>query len=224
MTVVWDTKQFNLDMKNAIQYSLGFLDGAEKGKEKFLTKYAEKTIQGMKDYIDSMARVDPQMYHHIYEWYQVGSPEGRLYNIRKTIESNGFTLSYSFSQSQSIQTGSLEPFRNKAKIMEQGRAVTIKPKKAKALAFMIDNQEVFSTAPIVVTDPGGPLVKHSFEHAIQSFFKNYFSQSFLKSSGIYEHLANPIAFKNNFGAGKLGGKELGTKVGYTWITMGDINV
>jgi hypothetical protein len=108
--------------------------------------------------------------------------------------------------------------------MEEGRAVTIKPKKAKAIAFMIDNKEVFSKGPIVINDPGGPLVQHAFEHAIQSFFKNYFSQAFLKSSGIYDHLKNPIAFKNNFGASVTGGKALGTKVGYTWITMGGTNV
>lgn len=223
MTVVWDDKQFQKDLKNAIEYSIGFLEGAEKGKDKFITNFANTTIKAMKDFIDSMARIDPQMYHHIYEWYRTGSPDARLYNIRKTITSSGFDLTYSFSQSQTIQHGSKEPFRNKAAIMEKGVAVTIKPKRAKALAFMIDNHEVFSKGPVVINDPGGPLVQGAFQNVINVFFNNYFKQSFLKSSGLLEHLQSPVLFKQNFGNAKTGGKTLGQKIGYTWITMGGIN-
>ena len=224
MTIIWDNKKFEKDMHNIVQYSLGFMEGVEKGKTQFVEAFAQKTSEALKEFIDSMARTDPQMYHHIYEWYMTGSPKARLFRVKKIIVPGGFRLEYSFSQSKSIQNGSIEPFRDKAKIMEEGKPVVIKPTKSKVLVFMADNQEVFSSKPSIVNNPGGTQVKNAFHNVVELFFKNYFKQSFLRSSGIYEHLSKPVAFKNNFSSAATGGRSLGTKVGYTWIIMGALNV
>lgn len=218
ITAVWDDKKFIKEMNNIINYSFGFLDGIEKGEQEFLKKFSKDVIQSMKDFIDSNARTDPQMYHHIYEWYQTGDAKARLYNIKSRVQKGKISLNYSFSQSQSIQSGSKEPFRNKAQIMESGTAVTIKPKNSKVLAFMIDNQQVFTSKEVVVRNPGGHLVKHSFENVVNVFFSSYFKQSFLLSSGILQHLKNPQAFKNNLSKAKTSGKALGQEVGYNWIS------
>jgi hypothetical protein len=217
LNVIWDDKKFVKDMNNIINYSFGFLDGIQKGEQVFLQKFSQEIIQSMKDFIDSNARVDPQTYHHIYEWYQTGEANARLYKIKYRTERGKINLDYSFSQSQSIQSGSREPFRNKASIMESGTAVTIKPKNSKVLAFMVDNQQVFTSKEVTIKNPGGPLVKHSFEHIINVFFSSYFKQSFMLSSGMFEHLKNPVAFKQNLKRATSGGKALGEQVGYNWI-------
>lgn len=223
--VYFDDKTFLKEMENVFGYSEGFLEGVQKGKLAFLDNFSNTIIKGMKDFIDSNARVDPQMYHHIYEWYQTGSPNARLYDIKYKILKTGISLNYSFSQSKSIQMGSNQPFYNKAKIMEKGIAVKIKPKKAKALAFIVDGQQVFSKAEVIVSDPGGPLVKGAFQHVVNLFLKSYFKQSFLESSGLKEYISNPLVFKTNMKSAKRGGKTLGVEVGYNWISKaGGLNV
>jgi hypothetical protein len=223
--ITFDDLKFNKEMENILGYSLGFLEGVEKGKENFLRSFAPDIIRGMKDFIDSNARVDPQMYHHIYEWYQTGSANSILYNIKYRVNKNGISLNYSFSQSKSIQNGSKEPFYNKATIMENGVAVTIKPQKSNVLAFVVDGQQVFTKKEVVVSNPGGTRVKGSFEHIINLFLSSYFKQSFLQSSGIRDYLQKPLVFKTNLKSAKTGGKNLGEQVGYNWIShAGGLNV
>ena len=219
MRIVYDTKQFQIDMRNIMDYCFGYVDGIKEGKTKFNEKFAQLTVKALKDFIDTNARVDPKLYHHIYEWNQVGDPGARLYNVRKQVSDEGFTLNYYFSQSRSIPPGGTQPFYDKAKIMESGTAVTIKPTNASALAFIANNQLVFTKKEVIVTDPGGPLVKGSFQKTIDLFFKAYFKQSFMISSGITEYIKNPKAFRSNFSQSKRGGYSLGKKVGYTWISM-----
>jgi hypothetical protein len=50
----------------------------------------------------------------------------------------------------------------------------------------------------------------------------YFKQTFLRASGIYDHLSNPAVYKKNLRAGSNTGKSKGREVGYRWIT--NINV
>jgi hypothetical protein len=218
ISVTFDDSLFIKELNNIIKYSEGFLQGVENGKHNFLENLGKDVIQSLKDFIDSMARVDPKMYHHIYEWYQAGNSNARLFDVTYENSSNGLSLNYTFSQSKSIQSGSNEPFYDKAKIMEEGTPVKIVPKNSNALRFVVNGQEVFTQKPVVVTDPGGPLVKDAFKHVVETFFNNYFSQSFLKSSGIEEYLGNPLAFKTNLKSAKNGGKIAGEMIGYNWIS------
>jgi hypothetical protein len=204
-------------MDNIIKYSTGFLDGISLGKKQFLENVGRETIEMMKDYIDVNARLSPGALHHMYEWNQVGSPAARLFNLDYTVSGIGLSISSTFSQSRSVKSGSRVPFYNKATIMEKGVPVTITPKKNGTLVFNDNGETVFTKSPVTVKDPGGKEVQGSYERVFDSFFNNYFKQSFLKASGIMDYLQNPQVYKQNLSRGKSLGRSHGISVGYKWI-------
>ena len=217
LTATFSDDKFFRDLLNIVQYSEGFLEGIQKGKPLFLKKFGYKVKEILDAYIDSQAKVDPQKLHHVYEWYLTGSPDARLYDISCTVRNGGLSFGYSFSQSRSIQNESKEPFYDKAKIMENGSPIIIKPKTANALAFVVDGKEVFSKGEILINHPGGESSKDGFKSIFNSFFNSYFSQSFLHVSGLKDYISTPTSFSSNMNAGKKSGKQAGVQVGYTWI-------
>jgi len=56
-----------------------------------------------------------------------------------------------------------------------------------------------------------------FEKVFDMFFNRYFSQAFLRVSGIAQYLENPQVYKKNLQAGKKMGKTKGVSTGYRWI-------
>ena len=204
-------------MNNFVQYSLGFIDGVQVGKQKFLNNFGQTVIETLKSYIDSNAKVDPQMLHHVYEWNSVGSPDARLYDLSYSISGFGISINSTFKQSNSVKNGSYEPFYNKAEIMENGIPITIRPKRANVLSFNVDGEQVFTKGPVKVETPGGQEVTGSYEKVFDSFFNRYFSQAFLIASGIIDYIEKPLAYKNSLASGIRGGKSVGRKVGYQWI-------
>lgn len=217
MKTIFNSKQFKKDMKNIVDYSVGFLDGVQKGKTVFLKGMGVSTIEVMKEFIDSSARVNPNMLHHIYEWNQTGSPSARLYDISYTTSNLGLSFMSSFSQSTSIKDGSRTPFYDKARIMEEGIPVVIKPRVAQVLVFEQDGETIFTKNPVRVSDPGGPNVEGGFERVFDTFFNRYFTQAFLRVSGIATYLENPQVYKKNLAAGKRMGRTKGVSTGYRWI-------
>lgn len=217
MITTVDSKQFKKDMNNIVNYSIGFLEGAKRGKTIFLKTLGMQTVELMKEFIDSNARVNPQMLHHVYEWTMTGSPEARLYDISYTTSNLGLSFRSSFSQSKSIKDGSRTPFYDKARIMEEGIPVTIRPKVAQVLAFEDNGETVFTRGPVQVLNPGGTEVEGGFEKVFDMFFNKYFSQAFLRTSGIARYLENPQAYKKDMPAGKRMGKSKGLSTGYRWI-------
>jgi hypothetical protein len=215
-----NNKKFKKDSKNLIGYSLGFLTGVKRGQGVFLKGFGATVIEALKNYIDSNARVSPQLLHHMYEWNETGSPEARLFNITYSVTGVGLSVNSSFKQSTSIKQGSRVPFYDKAKIMENGIPVTIIPKN-KVLAFSVEGEDVFTSSPVTVENPGGP-VEGQYERVFDSFFNAYFKQSFLASTGILQYLENPIDFKANFSRGKNGGYALGLSVGRQWMSKAGI--
>lgn len=217
MKAVFDSKSFKKDMDNIMNYSIGFLDGVHRGKNALLNNIGASTIDVLKDFIDSSARVNPEVLHHVYEWNRVGSPSARLYDINYTVSGLGLSIKSSFSQSTSIKAGSKVPFYNKASIIENGIPVVIKPSRAKALRFEQDGQEVFTKSPVTVENPGGTAAERGFEKTFDIFFNRYFSQAFLKTSGIGKYLSDPEVYKKNLAAGKRGGRATGISTGYRWV-------
>jgi hypothetical protein len=217
MITTFNSNQFKKDMNNIVNYSIGFLDGVHKGKTVFLKTLGMETVEVMKEFIDSNARVNPQMLHHIYEWNLTGSPEARLYDISYTVSNLGLSFKSSFSQSRSIKDGSRTPFYDKARIMENGIPVTIRPKTAQVLAFDDNGETVFTRGPVEVLNPGGTEVEGAFEKTFDMFFNRYFSQAFLRTSGIARYLENPQVYKKNMPEGKRVGKSKGISTGYRWI-------
>lgn len=223
MRVYLDPKVFEKKVQNIIDYSFGFLDGVQQGKRKMLDNLGQGVIEALGQYIDAMARGNSYAMHHVYEWYQTGSPAARLFDLNYTVSNLGLSVKSSFRQSNSISEDSIEPFYDKARIMEAGIPVTITPKK-KVLVFEEGGKTVFVSRPITVVNPGGTEVAGSYEKTFDDFFKNYLTQAFLKSSGLFDYISKPILYKKNFAAGSKGGRAVGKKTGYTWIANATVGV
>jgi hypothetical protein len=223
MKVNLDSRAMEKSLQNIVNYSFGFLEGAQTGKKVMLDNLGQGTIEALGQYIDAMARGDQYAMHHVYEWYQTGSPAARLFDLQYTVSNAGLSLKSSFRQSNSISEDSTEPFYDKARIMEQGIPVTISPKR-KALVFEEGGETVFVARPITINNPGGTAVEGSYERVFDSFFKNYFTQAFLKSSGLFDYISKPVLYKKNLAAGSRGGRQVGKKVGYTWIANAKVGV
>lgn len=218
MRILVDDKAFKKDMKNIINYSIGYLDGIQAGKTVFFGVLGKEVIELLKEYVDSNARVNPAMLQHMYEWNMTGSPNGRLFDIDYTISNLGLSIKSTFRQSTSVKDGSSTPFYDKAKVMENGIPVTILPRKANVLSFTnSDGEQVFSRGPIDVDAPGGTAAQGSFEKTFDTFFNRYFTQAFIRSSGISKYLETPVLYKKNLGAGKRSGRSAGIQTGYRWI-------
>jgi hypothetical protein len=217
MRVTFDAKGFEKEINNIMEYSVGFIEGIQRGKQNILSAIGRESIELIKKYIDSSARTNPAMLHHMYEWNQVGSPDARLYEIDYTVSNLGLSIKSTFRQSTSVKDGSTVPFYDKARIIENGIPVIIKPRRASVLAFSDNGQQVFTKNPIVVDNPGGTEAQGGFNKIFDSFFNNYFTQAFIRSSGVMKYLENPVAYKKNLNAGKRGGKSVGIATGYTWV-------
>lgn len=215
-TVRLNSKEFQQTLMGVVEYSLGFIDGIKKGKRVFLRNLGDSTILALQEYIDANARMNPEALHHVYEWYQTGSPSARLYEIHYTISNLGLSMKSSFKQSNTIKDGSNEPFYDKAKIMENGKMVVIKPKRSDVLVFEEDGETIFTKQPVTV-NPGGKATDGAFGKIFDEFFSQYFSQSFLRAAGVLQYLENPKIYKKNFAQGVKKGRSYGNKAGYTWI-------
>lgn len=203
---------------------MGFLDGMEKGKPVLLKNIGQGVVEALAMYIDANARMNREALHHVYEWYQTGSPEARLFNLSCEVIAGGLSVNATFRQSKTLSQDSKTPFYDKARIMENGIPVTIRPRNRGVLVFEEGGKTVFTKKEINVNQPGGAQVVGSFERTFDAFINNYFKQSFLRASGIYDYLENPFAYKTNFAQGSVGGRQVGVKAGYTWITNAKIGV
>lgn len=210
-------KMFIKQMNNLISYSQGFLDGAKAGMPLFLATVGEKTKEILEMFIDSNARANPDALHHIYEWYQVGSPSGRLFDIDYTVNNYGLSMNGELTQSQTVKSGSKDPFYDKAKIMEEGVGVTITPKKSSVLVFEDGGKTVFTKNSVRVENPGGAATQGSFDRVFEMFFTSYFRQSFMEISGLKSQMGSMMSFTNNLPAGMRVGRGAGTSAGLQWI-------
>jgi hypothetical protein len=223
MKVNLNSASLEKSLINVVNYSFGFLEGAQAGKRVMLDNLGEGTIEALGQYIDAMARGDQYAMHHVYEWYQTGSPAARLFDLQYTVSNAGLSVKSSFRQSTTVSENSTEPFYDKARIMEQGIPVTISPKR-KALVFEEGGETIFVSKPITISNPGGTAVEGAYERVFDSFFSSYFTQAFLKSSGLFDYISKPVLYKKNVAAGAKGGRQVGKKVGYTWIANATVGV
>lgn len=224
MIVKTNTRMFEKQMKNVIDYSIGFLDGVKSGKTLFLDNLGSGIVFALGQYIDVMAKSNPKALHHIYEWERVGSPSARLFDIDYRVTGLGLTLGSKFKQSRTVSSDMTVPFYNKATIMENGTSVKIVPTGNKPLRFSSSNGEVFTKNPVTVDNPGGDMVAGSFERTVDEFINKYLSQSFLRSSGLYDYIEKPTIYKNNFSTGSKLGRPKGIETGFSWITHATIGV
>jgi hypothetical protein len=221
MKVNLDSRAMKKSLQNIVNYSFGFLEGVQSGKKKMLDNLGGSVIFALGEYVDTMARANEYAMHHVYEWFHVGSPAARLFDLEYTVSNLGLSVKSTFRQSTTVSEKSTEPFYDKARIMENGIPVTITPKK-KVLVFEEGGNTVFVSRPITVTNPGGTQVEGYYGRVFDSFFKNYFTQAFLKASGLFDYISKPKVYKKNIAAGAKGGRSVGKKVGHTWIVNAEI--
>ena len=219
-----DTKNFARTMNNILEYSYGFLDGIDKGKKIFLDNLGRGVITALGQYIDVNAKGNPKALHHVYEWYRTGSPSARLFDISHAVNKNGLSLFSNFRQSKTVSADATAPFYDKAKIMEQAKAVVIKPKGTGVLAFESGGETVFTKKPVVVRNPGGNEVRGSYEDVFDEFMLKYFKQSFIRASGLYDYISKPTVFKKNISAGAKTGKAKGVSTGFSWIANATVGI
>jgi hypothetical protein len=217
ITVNFNTADFAKEMNGILSYSKGFIEGAKTGKQELLITIGEKTKEFLNQYIDSNARTNQAVLNHVYEWSEVGSENARLFDIEYVATGAGLTFKSNFKQSTSIREGSNVPFYDKARIMEQGIPVTIRPRKSDVLVFEQDGEQVFTKSPVRNANPGGSQTTGGFQETVDSFFNSYWRQSFLQTSGIKDILNNTIEYKKNLPRAKVGGRSQGFDVGYRWI-------
>lgn len=222
--VEYDSTQFVKEMQNIVEYSAGFLDGVQRGKTTLLKKLGSTVTELLNSYVDSNARVDPGMLHHVYEWDKTGSPTARLFDINYVVTGAGLSINSTFRQSSSIKNGSNTPFYDKANIMENGIPVVIKPSKSSVLVFKDGDEEIFTRQPISVANPGGTEVIGAYEKTFRSFFDNYFTQAFMQSSGMSRYFERPEVFAKNLRAAKRGGRALGVTTGFRWVSNAESGI
>lgn len=215
-----DSKEINKILGNTISYSYGFLKGIDIDQIMFNQRLGEFTVDAFGKYIDSRARVNPQAFHHIYEWNKVGQESSRLFQLDVRATKKNIHFTGKFLPSKSIADGSSEPFINKANIMENSIEITIKPKNSDVLAFEYEGETVFSMGPIYIENPGGDEVAGSFGNATEDFFSNYFTNALLKP--FMKQLETPKEFKESFSAGVKTGSSVGIAAGRKYINSAKV--
>ena len=220
ISVKFDDKKIMKELNNAVEYSLGFLEGTQAGKKILLANLGRELKNLVAEFIDSNARISPESLHHVYEWYQTGSPAARLFDIEYIVVGGGLSVNGTLRQSQSVPRGSTTPFYDKARVMERGIPVKIAPKNAQALRFEQNGETVFTKSPVTVENPGGVEVQGSFQETFRQFFLTFSSQALLEISGLADNLRKPVEFKQSFSAGIRGGRSVGFSAGLKFISGG----
>ena len=214
-----DSKEAMKVLNNVVEYSDGFIRET-KAKEPYVaSKLASTSISAFYDYLDVLARTNPGMLHHVYEWGQVGNPRERLVELKKILAGKKAEIRANFLSSTSIPENGSNAFWNKAEVMEEGITVEINEVKAQALFFQIDGEEFFRVGPIVIDNPGGDQVRGSFVKAFEEFYNNYFDQIYLRSIRFYDHFTKSREFESNFDAAVRSGSaaSMGRKTALSWI-------
>jgi hypothetical protein len=203
--VDFNINEFSKTFKNALDYSNGFFKGADINRKVFNEELGKYTTDVLSKFIDSKARANPDSLHHVYEWGAIGSPSSRLFEINSEATKTSIFFKGSFLPSSSISDNSNEPFTEKANIMENSIAIEVSPKSSNVLAFEADGDTVFTMDSIYISNPGGNEVAGSFARAVEDFFENYFTNTILFQSGIFQKISHPKEFSDNFVAGAMGG-------------------
>jgi len=214
-----NTKDLMKQLNNIVEYSNAFVTQAKIQEPKLAKHLSDTSIDAFYEFLDSMARVNPGMLHHVYEWGRVGDPSARLVELQANLAGSRAIITSEFLESRSIQEGSSEPFFEKARIMEAGIPVTIQATDAQALFFEVDGEEFFRAGPIVIENPGGPETRGSFLEAFDKFYNLYFEQVYLKSIQFYDHFGSMHEYKKHFGTAARSGSaaSLGKGAALKWF-------
>ena len=215
MIVKFNSAAFMKEMENVVKYSVGYLEGVHIGKQEFLRKIGATTIELLKEYIDSNARVNPAMLHHVYEWGKAGNASSRLFEFSTRVSGRTISVVGNFLPSKSISETSHEAFVNKAKVMEDSIQVVIEPKNSDVLVFENKGDVVFTKNAIYIDHPGGDEVAGSFGETVDNFFENYFTNGLLRP--LIEKLSRANEFTQSLSA--TSGRNVGVRAGKEYLNI-----
>lgn len=139
-----------------------------------LTYTHDKLSERFDAYMSAIAPASPQSFHHVYDWNHIGVPQYQLW--KNTLRGRGSDRYASFEFRASVlpvplPEGDKKPFKRvhrfiyKAMIMEYNIGVTIAPKRAKILAFPVDDRIIFTKGPVFIDNPGGQATTGAFTAA-----------------------------------------------------------
>lgn len=206
-------------LNNIVDYSEGFIKETKAKESTVASKLGRMSIEEFYEYLDSLARTNPGMLHHVYEWGQTGNPEARLVELKQALRGSETEIDADFLSSSSIPEGGSEPFYEKATVMEEGIPVVVQAVEAKAMFFEINGEEFFRAGPIVIENPGGEATRGAFVAAFEEFYNTYFDQVYLRSIRFYEHFSSAPGYKKNFGPASKSNSaaSIGRATALKWI-------
>lgn len=220
----FDTKAMTATLNNIVSYSEGFTKGVHIEQVNFNRDLGFFIQEALGKFIDSKARANPESLHHVYEWGMVGNQAGRLFDFSMTYTKTFITFTARFLPSSKPSETSSEPFREKAKIMEDNITITINPELADFLVFEQDGETIFTSETVIIENPGGPQVAGSFERSVKEFFNNYLTVGLLKSAGIFDKLRYAREYSSRFSQGAKVGASAGVSAGRQYLSLGGIRV
>lgn len=196
-------QSFTAQISASLYYQAQVMANLTKSKavaNKFQKVVYDAVVDDFGMYMDAMARSKPKQFHHVYEWNQLGSENGRLFKLNR-IPSQGLVLSldYSFKLSKTKVPNKFKKsfvFANKAYVMENGTTVIIAPKKAERLVFESKaGYTVFMPKgkSVTVQNPGGRAVQQSFSMAYKKYFTGQLVNNAIRTGGVARILGADIA-------------------------------
>lgn len=218
--VKFDAKEAMKILDNVVAYSDGFIKETKAKESTVASKLADTSIEAFYDYLDGLARTNPGMLHHVYEWGNVGNPGARLVELKKELSRGGsVSISSDFLASSTVPAGGTEPFYEKATIMEEGIPITVQAVNAKAMFFEYNGEEYFTAGPITIENPGGEAVRGSFLRAFEEFYNIYFDQVYLRAIRFYDHFSESKQYAKNFPAAvrSANAAGIGRSTALKWI-------
>lgn len=223
-----NAKQAMQVLNNLVDYTDGFIKETQAQESTVVNKLSKSSVNGFYEYLDQLARVNPGMLHHVYEWGMVGDPSSRLYELKRTLTKKTATISADFLLSQTPSPTSDQVFYDKATVMEEGITVIVNEVNAEALFFEIDGVEYFRTGPIVIENPGGPDVRGSFVEQFEEFYNTYFDKIYLNAIRFYQYFMDAKPYEQNFNVAMKSNNAngIGRKTALSWIMnmpVGDFN-
>jgi hypothetical protein len=159
------------------------------------------------------AKNDPAKFHHIYEWNQVGSPSAKLFLLKRAkINYGELVIALEFIKSKSfvpIRKELLNPgptgkvvsaqhiFRDKARIMEEGKPVDISSSKIMAFYSESSGNEdgiVFVPAgrTIHINHPGGTKTNHALTSYAEEWYGSR-ARMVVENSRLIGQIGNAVA-------------------------------
>jgi hypothetical protein len=166
---------------------------------KLIAKYFEA-------YVDNLARMNNNRFHHLYEPGRTGVKGSRLFEGTVSGRTKP-TLTYNFTPS-SLPGESGYVFENRAFVMENGIPLNIKAKDSEYLKFEYEG-EFYSKKQVYVANPGGAEVENSFTETFNAFMTSMADDA-LRDLGFFQKIERGIANESKIAlarvsAGKIEG-------------------